>query len=139
MTTAVSAANPAFCFALAPPNAQHNNYILYNLGTDAGYGCPQTFATGLEGLAIRAPNGGIGGGAWGMGQGFWLEILIPLKSTVAQNGNNLIRFRVNPDIGVVGYTNVPLYVNADTIFRAPMEGTVLSLDLCGIEPGAAGC
>lgn len=139
VTTAASTANPAFCFARVPPNQQHNYYLLYNLGNDGGYGCPQSFPAGLQGLAILAPNGGVGGGAWGMASGFWLEILIPLRSSVAQNGTNQIYFRVNPDIGVVGYTNVPLYVNSDTIFRSAMDGNVVTLDLCGLSPVAVGC
>lgn len=141
ITTAASVANPAFCFARVPPNQQHNYYVLYNLGNDSGYGCPQTFPPGLQGLAIRAPNGGVGGGAWGMFAGSWLEILIPLKSSVPQNGANQISFRVNPDIGVVGYVNVPAYVNSDTIFRSPLDGQVLTLDLCSgdIGPIAQGC
>lgn len=139
VTIATSAANPAFCFARVPPNQQHNDYRLYNLANDGAYGCPQTFPQGLEGLAIRAPNGGVGGGAWGMAAGFWLEILIPLRSAVAQNGANQIYFRVNPDIAVVGYTNIPLFVNADTIFRAAMEDNNLTLDLCSLGPVATGC
>jgi hypothetical protein len=90
-------------------------------------------------LAILAPNGGAGGGSWGMFAGSWLEILIPVKSALAQNGSNQIYFRVNPDIGVVGYTNAVLYVNSDTIFRSPLEDTDLTLDLCGIAPLATGC
>jgi len=141
ITTAASVANPAFCFARVPPNQQHNYYLLYNLGNDGGYGCPQTFPQGLQGLAIRAPNGGVGGGAWGMFAGSWLEILIPLQSSVPQNGSNQIYFRVNPDIGVVGYVNVPAYVNSDVIFRSALEGQVVTLDLCSgdIGPIAQGC
>ena len=139
VTTAVSAANPAFCFARVPPNQQHADYELINLGSDAGYGCPQTYSQGVQGLAIRAPNGGAGGGSWGMFAGSWLELLIPLKSSAAQNGTNQIYFRVNPDIAVVGYTNSYLYVNSDTIFRSAMEDTDLTLDLCGLAPPATGC
>jgi hypothetical protein len=134
VTTAVSAANPAFCFARVPPNQQHADYKLINLGNDSGYGCPQTYQQGLQGLAILAPNGGLGGGSWGMFAGSWLEFLIPLKSSAAQNGANQIYFRINPDIGVVGYTNQLLYVNADTLFRASMEDTNLTLDLCALGP-----
>jgi len=139
VTTAASAANPAFCFARVPPNQQHADHKLINLGNDSGYGCPQTFPQGLQGLAIRAPNGGLGGGAWGMFAGSWLEFLIPLKSSVPQNGANQIYFRINPDLAVVGYTNVPLYVNSDTIFRSALEDTNLTLDLCGLGPVATGC
>jgi hypothetical protein len=139
VTPAMSSANPAFCFAYTPPNSTRNYAVLYNLANDAGYGCPQAFSQGIQGLAIRAPNNSAGGGAWGMAAGFWLEFLVPLKSSVAQNGANQIYFRINPDIGVVGYTNVPLYVNSDTIFRSPMEDTSLTLDICGVTPIAQGC
>ena len=137
VTTAVSAANPTFCFARVPPNQQHADYRLIKLGNDSGYGCPQTFQQGIQGLAIRAPNGGLGGGAWGMFAGSWLEFLIPLKSSVPQNGSN-VYFRINPDIAVVGYVNSLLYVNSDTVFRATMEDTNLTLDLCGLGP-TTGC
>jgi hypothetical protein len=139
VTTAISADNPLFCFARVPPNSQHANYLLYNLANDSGYGCPQTLPNGLEGLALYAPHGGVGGGSWGMAAGFYLEFMVPLRSSVPQNGTNQISFRVNPDIGVVGYTNIPLYVNSDVIFRASSEDQNLTLDLCAIAPLAQGC
>jgi hypothetical protein len=74
-----------------------------------------------------------------MAAGFWLEFLIPLKSSVAQNGANQIYFRVNPDNNVVGYTNIALYVNSDTIFRSPLDDTGLTLDICELMPTAVGC
>ena len=139
VTMAASAANPVFCFARTPPNVNHNYYLLIDLGSDVNYGCPQTFSQGIEGLAIRAPNGGAGGGSWGMAAGFYLEFLVPLTSSVAQNGANQIYFRVNPDIAVVGYTNEALFVNSDTIFRSPMEDASLTLDICSLTPIAQGC
>ena len=140
VTTAISADNPVFCFARTPPGGTHpNNYLLINLGNDSGYGCPQAFSQGIQGLAIRAPNGGAGGGSWGMAAGFWLEFLVPLTSSVAQDGSNQIYFRVNPDIAVVGYTNDALFVNADTIFRSAMEDASLTLDICSLTPTAQGC
>ncbi|WP_300616079.1 hypothetical protein [Dokdonella sp.] len=132
--TANSEANPAFCFAVSGTNNR-----LFDLGNDSGYGCPQAYAQGLEGLAVRAPRGGIGGGAWGLGQGFWLELLVPLRATQVQFGDKNITWRVNPDLGVVGYPKVPLLVNGDVIFRDPMEGNVLMLDICGITPTPIGC
>lgn len=132
--TANSAENPAFCFAVSGVSNH-----LFDLGADSGYGCPQTYAQGLEGLAVRAPNGGIGGGAWGMGRGFWLELLVPLRATQPQFGNNNITWRVNPDIGVVGYPSVPLWVNSDVIFRSENENNVLMLDICGVSPTPVGC
>ena len=138
---AISTANPVFCFARVPPNNNHNDYKLYDLRYDSSYGCPTSLPLGLQGLAIRAPLNTAAGGAWAMFQGSWLEIMVPLRSTFAQNGTNQIYFRVNPDIGVVGYTNVPLYVNSDTIFRSPMEDNNLTLDLCDPAIGtvATGC
>lgn len=132
--TANSAENPAFCFAVSGVSNR-----LFDLGADSGYGCPQTYAQGLEGLAVRAPNGGIGGGAWGMGRGFWLELLIPLRATQPQFGNTNITWRVNPDLGVVGYPKVPLLVNSDVIFRSENENNVLMLDICGVTPTPIGC
>ena len=133
--TANSAANPAFCFAVSGTS---NNLI--NLGNDAGYGCPQAYGTGLQGLAVIPPRGGIGNsGAWGMARGFWLELLIPLRATQPQSGSNSIAWRVNPDIGVVGYPQIPLFVNNDVIFRSSIEDNLLTLDVCGIVPKPAGC
>ena len=138
VTTAVSADNAVFCFSRVPPGGTHpNDYVVYDMSNQAGYGCPQTFSQGSEGLAINAPYNGAG--AWQMAAGFWLEFLIPLKSSVPQNGANQIYFRVNPDLGVVGYTNIALYVNSDTIFRSPMDDTGLTLDICGLAPNAVGC
>jgi hypothetical protein len=139
VTTAMSSTNPAFCFARTPPNVNHNYYLLIDLGSDSGYGCPQAFSQGIQGLAIRAPNNSAGGGAWGMAAGFYLEFLVPLRSSVAQNGANQIYFRINPDINEVGYTNTALYVNSDTIFRSPMEDLSLTLDICTVTPIAQGC
>lgn len=74
-----------------------------------------------------------------MAVGFWLESMVPLKAISAQNGTNSIYFRVNPDIGVLGYPSVSAYVNGDVIFRAPFEDQQVSLDICGVSPVAAGC
>ncbi|HEX6833008.1 MAG TPA: hypothetical protein VF132_05695 [Rudaea sp.] len=139
VTPAISAGNPVFCFAYAPPNTQHSNAILYNLANDSGYGCPQALPQGLQGLSIAAPRGGVGGGAWGMAFGFWLEILVPLRATSAQVGTNQIAFRVNPDLGVVGYPSVPVFVDGDVIFRNSMEDQQVTLDICTVTPIASGC
>ena len=135
---AASASDPAFCFARVPANSQHPFPQLINLGNDLGYGCPQIFPVGIEGLRITPPQGGLGGG-WGMAAGFYLELLGPLRATVAQPGSNSIRFRVNPDIGVVGYPSVPVLVNNDVLFRTPFEDNQLTLDICTISPPASGC
>jgi hypothetical protein len=133
MVPAISAGNPAFCFARVP-----NGPRLINLGNDSGYGCPQQLTQGLEGWAIRAPRNTAEGGAWRSAQGFWLEFLIPVSSSTVQNATE-IRYRVNPDIGVVGYPSVPVFVNNDVIFRTSGEDNVLSLDICGVTPIAQGC
>jgi len=138
VTTATSAGDPAFCFARTPPNQQHPLPLLIDLGSDPGYGCPQTYSQGLEGLRVSPPAGGAGGG-WGMAAGFLLELLIPLRADTAQAGTTQIAFRVNPDIGVVGYPSIPLLVNDDVIFRTPMEDNQLTLDVCLFTPVASGC
>lgn len=130
-----SAADPVFCFGILP-----NPNRLHNLDTDPDYGCPTSFPLGLEGYAVRPLRGGLGhSGAWGMHQGFWLEILIPLRATQVQLGDNKIVWRVNPDVGVVGYPQVPAFANGEVIFRAAMEDTLLSLDLCTLNPPPQGC
>lgn len=139
VTTAISAANPVFCFARLPPTAQHNYYLLDNLAYDVGYGCPQSFPQGTYGQRILAPNGGVDAGLWGMAAGFYLEFLVPLTSSVPQNGANSISFRVSPDLSEFGSPGVPANVNSDVIFRTPFEDQGLTLDICGVAPVAQGC
>ena len=136
--TAASSSDPAFCFARVPATAQRPYPLLINLGSDPGYGCPQVFPVGLEGLRIAPPLGGLGGG-WGMAAGFYLELLVPLRATAPQPGSTSVRFRVNPDIAVVGYPSVALLVNNDVLFRSPFEDNQLTLDICTISPPASGC
>lgn len=137
---AISAANPLFCFAYLPPNSSHSNAILDNLGTDPGYGCPQTLtAVAGGGLALYAPVGYMNSHAWATDTGFWLEFLVPLKATAAQNGTNQITFGVNPQLGVFGYPSVNLFVDGDVIFRSPFEDQNLTLDICTVSPIATGC
>ena len=138
VATAASASDPAFCFARTPPTPTRPFPLLINLANDAGYGCPQVFPQGLEGLRITPPQGGAGGG-WGMAAGFFLELLVPLRATSVQPGTTSIRFRVNPDIGVVGYPSVPLLVNGDVLFRTSFEDNQLTLDICTVTPLASGC
>ena len=135
---AASASDPAFCFARVPATQQRPYPLLINLGSDAGYGCPQAFPQGLEGLSVTPPLGGLGGG-WGMAAGFFLELMIPLRASTGQPGSNSIRFRVNPDVAVVGYASVPLQVNTDVLFRTPFEDNQLTLDICTVTPVASGC
>jgi len=131
-----SADNPVFCFSMVPNPGNH----LINLDTDPDYGCPTTFPPGLEGYAVRPLRGGLGhSGAWGMAMGFYLEILIPLRATQVQTGSTKIAWRVNPDVGVVGYPQVPVFANGDVIFRDAMENNLLNLDLCTLTPLPAGC
>jgi hypothetical protein len=133
--TAVSADNPTFCYAILP-----NPNRLHDMDADPDYGCPTTFTQGLQGLAVRPLRGGQAhSGAWGMAMGFWLEILIPVRATQVQVGNNPIAWRVNPDVGVVGYPQVPVFANGDVIFRDQMENNLLNLDLCTLNPAPQGC
>jgi hypothetical protein len=138
VNTAISANDPVFCYARVPANQSHG-ILLLNLDTDLNYGCPQVFGQGLQGLAIRAVRGGVGAGLWGMFQGSWLEILVPLKATTPQLGNNSIYFRVSPDVGVVGYPSVPALADGDVLFRSHMEDNGVTLDICTVTPIAPGC
>ena len=130
-----STTNPVFCFSIIP-----NPDRLLNLDVDPDYGCPTSFPPGLEGYAVRPLRGGLGNsGAWGMHMGFWLEILIPLRATQVHTGTSNIVWRVNPDVGVVGYPQVPVFANGDVIFRDQMEDNLLNLDLCTLNPPPQGC
>jgi len=139
VTTAISAANPVYCFARLPPDAQHLSVWLDNLAYDGGYGCPQSFPQGSYGKRILAPNGGVGAGLWGMASGFYLEFLVPLTASTPQNGANSISFRVQPDLSEFGSPGVPANVNSDVVFRSPFEDQGLTLDICGVAPVAQGC
>lgn len=136
--TAASAADPAFCFSRTN-NFAGTNPRLINLATDVDYGCPQSFPVSANGRRLIAPNGGIGGGAWGMAFGFWLEFLIPLRATSPQAGVNSIVWTINPGLGQFGQVGVAPVVNGDVIFRTAMENNLLNLDICGVTPTAAGC
>ena len=139
VTTAVSADNPAFCFARTD-NFQGTNPVLRNLGTDIGYGCPQSFPASANGRRLIAPNGGVGGsGAWGMAFGFYLEFLIPLRATAPLPGISQIVWTINPGVGQFGQVGVAPTVNNEVIFRSTMEDNLLTLDVCTITPLAAGC
>lgn len=131
---ATSAANPAFCFARSPQGP-----TLYNLGADPAYGCPQNYPLSANGYRIAAPNGGIGAGLWGMAQGFWLELLIPLRATTAQSGANPIVWTINPAIGQFGQVGVGPQINSDVLFRTSLEDQSLTLTLCTLTPVATGC
>ena len=135
---APSADNPAFCFARLPPSTSRPIPLLIDFANEPDYGCPQTFSAGIEGWRITPPRGGLGG-AWGMARGFFIEFLIPVRATLAQTGSTAIRFRVNPDIGVVAYPSVGLLVNNEVIFRSAMEDNQLTLDVCTVTPTASGC
>lgn len=130
--------NPAFCFARLPPSSSRPFPLLIDFANEPDYGCPQAFSGGIEGWRITPPRGGLGG-AWGMARGFFIEFLIPVRASVPQSGNAAIRFRVNPDIGVVGYPSVGLQVNNEVIFRSSMEDNQLTLDVCTVTPTASGC
>ncbi|MDC8012102.1 hypothetical protein [Tahibacter soli] len=131
--TAISTTDPVFCFGITPNN------VLFNYANEATYGCPQTLPQGLEGLAVRAPRGGAGGGGWAMRQGSWMEIFVPLKSSVVQNGDQKIRWRLNPAIAVVGYLETPVFVDDDVIFRTSQEDIVLPVELCSGSQPPQGC
>jgi hypothetical protein len=124
-TLAISANNPVFCFA------RLSNGTVINLGNDVGYGCPQSlpFDSFSQSYRLIAPNGGFGGGSWGMAQGNWLEFLVPLRANQVQLGSNSLSFWVNPDIGVYGNPSMAQYVNGDVLFRSAMEDYDLSLDI----------
>ncbi|MCQ4164821.1 hypothetical protein [Tahibacter harae] len=131
--TAVSANDPTFCFSRSQTN-------LFNLGTDPEYGCPTTFPNSANGLRIAPPHGGLGGsGGWGMHQGFWLELLIPLRATTPQLGTNQIVWTINPDIGQFGQVRVGPQVNNIIIFRDDTEGKLLQLTICTVQPIPQGC
>ena len=69
-----------------------------------------------------------------MAAGLYPELPVPLPASVPQTGSNSIRYRVNPDIGVVGHPSAALLANNDVLFRTPFEDNQLTRDICGISP-----
>ena len=130
---AISTIDPVFCFGVTPNN------VLFNYANEPTYGCPQTLPQGQEGLAVRAPRGGAGGGGWAMRQGSWIEIFVPLKSSVPYIGDQKIRWRLNPAIAVVGYLETPVFVDDDVIFRTSLDDMVLPVELCSGSQRPQGC
>jgi hypothetical protein len=126
---AISADNPVFC-ALRNQGGQVTVYYRQNQG------CPQAPSQGVEGYAFWAYSGSTAE-PWIIATGTYLELMIPLRSTSVLNGSNLT-FRINPDLGVVGYTSVGTYVNADVIFRSDMEDDLIEPDICTIS-GTTSC
>lgn len=123
-TFAIDADNPVFC-ALRNQGNQVNIYYRQNQG------CPQAPSQGIEGYAFPAYNGSQPV-PWIIATGTFLELMIPLRSSAVVNGSNTI-FRVNPDLGVVGYPAVGTYVNGDVIFRNDLQDNLLVPDICTIS------
>ncbi|WP_440224571.1 hypothetical protein ACQQ2N_04940 [Dokdonella sp. MW10] len=138
VTTAASTQNPAFCFARLPATQSNPVPRVINFENEPDYGCPQVFPVGFEGVRVMPPRG-TAGGAWLMHFGFWIELLIPLRASQPQPGSTQIRWRVNPDVGVVGYPAVNLMVTNEVIFRSALEDNQLTLDVCRVAPIALGC
>ena len=128
-TFAIDAANPVFC-ALRNQSGQVTVYHRQNQG------CPQAPSTGVEGYAFWAYNGS-SAVPWIIATGTFLELMIPLRTSAVLNGSNTT-FRINPDIGVVGYAAVQTYVNRDVIFRSDLEDDALVPDICTIS-GTVSC
>lgn len=74
---------------------------------------------------------------WPIAWRTWFELMVPLRTSAVITAQTL-RFRINPDLGVVGYADVGVYVNGDDLFRTGFEGDVLSVDICGIS-GTVSC
>ena len=126
---AISAADPVYC---AFRNSSSQVSIYYR----QDQGCPQAPLTGLEGYAFPAYSNGQAQ-PWPIAAYTYFELMIPLRSSTALNGQTL-RFRVNPDVGVVGYADVGVFVQADTIFRTDFADDALYPDICSI-PGTVSC
>jgi len=128
-TFAIDADNPVFC-ALRDHSNQVTVYYRQNQG------CPQAPSTGVEGYAFWAYSGSTAE-PWIIATGTWLELMIPLRTSAVLNGSNTT-FRINPDLGVVGYAAVGTYVNHDVIFRDDMENDGLVPDICTLG-GTVSC
>lgn len=123
---AIDADFPVFCALYSPSQNLTTVYYRQNQG------CPQAPSQGAEGYAFWAYNGAQQAQPWLIASYAYLELLIPMRSSAPLNSNNL-RFRVNPDIGVVGYADAGVLVNNDVVFRDDLDGITLIPDLCTIS------
>jgi len=128
-TYAIDADNPVFC---AIRNAAQQVSIYYK----QSQGCPQAPSQGLEGDAFWAYSGSTPQ-AWPISTGTFLELMIPMRSTTALTAQTL-RFRINPDVSVVGYADVGVYVSNAVVFRSDFENDGIVPDVCTIS-GTVSC
>ena len=118
---AIDAANPLFC-AIRDTNGHVNVYYKQSQGCTQA---PSSDANGyyLLGLTIAS--------------GTFVELMVPLVSTAALNGNN-VQFTVNPDLGVYGQPAEGVYVTSDVVFRNDFDNDTVVPDTCLI-PGTVSC
>lgn len=128
-TFAISSANPVFC-------AVRNNANQVTVYYRQNQGCPQAPSTGLEGYAFWAYSGSQAQ-PWPIAFGTFLELMIPLRSSAPLTAQTL-RFRINPDVGVVGYVDVGTYVTHDELFRSDFDNDTIVPDICAIG-GTVSC
>lgn len=132
---AVSGNSPVFCF--------WRRHDFWGGGQSFGTvlnmaaSCPQNTGTGPWGGYNLDPVSGASRPPWTIPNYSWMEFLVPLRSTQAVNGNNA-QALLNPDLGVFGYPNVPVFVNADVMFRDGFDGLQIPLDVCTL-PNTSGC
>jgi hypothetical protein len=98
-------------------------------------GCGQIPFLGLEGgFNIWAYNAQGQSQPWPLASGRYMSIMVPFVMTAPQNGGNVFRVRVNPDIGVNVRPGRAVITNNDVLFRDGMQGINIPVWLCGI-PG----
>jgi hypothetical protein len=98
-------------------------------------GCGQIPFQGLEGgFNIWAYNAQGQSQPWPLASGRYLSIMVPFVMTAPQNGGNVFRVRVNPDIGVNVRPARSVITNNDVLFRDGLQGINIPVWLCGI-PG----
>ncbi len=132
---AVSGNSPIFCFW-----RRHDFWSgSQSVGTvlNMGANCPQNPGTGPWGGYNLDPVSGSSRPPWTVPNYSWMEFLVPLRSTQVVNGN-AAQALLNPNLGVFSYPNVPVFVNADVLFRDGFDGMQLPLEICTL-PNTSGC
>ena len=128
---AISTDNPVFCAFRTAAGAVTVYYR-------QDQGCPQApTAGGEQGYYDFPAYNGSSAQPWPIAWQTFFELMIPLHTSAILNGSNTT-FRINPDIGVVGYAAVGTYVSSDTIFRDDMENDAIVPDICTIS-GTTSC
>ena len=120
---AISADNPVFC-------AFRNTSKQVKVSYTQAQGCPQAPTAGAQvGYYDFPAYSGATPVPWPISWGTYFELMIPLVSSTPLTAQSLT-FRINPDLGVLGYPTEGVFVSSDYIFRTDLENDAVYPDIC---------